>query len=140
MKLVALAKLFTPAPETQPAALRAKAVDVDAAALALAHLNGEDGATLPPTIRDRYRNTAILAAMLIDPADSKLVAYLVEGEMSREFERWTDTERRSEMTRLMRAIREATVVLSGARPRVLSARQSLLASDDAAPKFDRRSW
>ncbi|MGE0674901.1 MAG: hypothetical protein AB7O64_17800 [Methylibium sp.] len=66
-------------PANQPAIFRASPEAVSAAAMALAHANGETWASMTPTLMDSYRQAVVTGALLVDPAGRQLIAYLLEA-------------------------------------------------------------
>jgi hypothetical protein len=116
-------------PLHMPAILRAEPGAVDAAALALAHANGELWASMTPSHRERYRQAVMVSALLVDPTDTRLLAYVIEGQMSAEFVSWPSDVRRVEMMRFAASIAEAREAVAGLRPATFQARQQLLAAD-----------
>lgn len=127
-------------PRSRPAAMRALPEDVEVSAMALAKVNGEHWPNLTPTLKDRYRQTAVLAALLIDPMDRRLVAYMIEGQRQEEFVMWPRDLRRDETRWLAVALGEAAQIAYGLQPLTLAARQALMTTDEATSKKEGRLW
>jgi len=123
-----------------PAAMRADPLDVQVAAMALAAVNGDRWDKLSPQLQERYRQRVVKAAMEIDPNDAKLVAYVIEGQMSAEFPMWDLVHRRQQTMGLACAEAETAGILSGTSPVTLDARMALLASDEHRAKTHGWKW